>query len=172
MGGPQVDRRNPEIEDQFMKSIIPIALSIAALFAQGCSTAPTPNPAPAAAESAPPPKAEVTVFEGSWIGHDASPGQDGSSTMTVSGHTLKFHGADVNDWLTGTFILQEDANPKRFAGVVMDCGNADYIGKKCCAIYKIESGALTVSGYEPGVMDFPVAFDDPKARQIVFKHNQ
>jgi uncharacterized protein (TIGR03067 family) len=92
--------------------------------------------------------------------------------MTVSGHTLRFHGADPNDWLTGTFVLDENASPKRFAGVVMDCGSADYIGKKCCAIYKIEDGALTVSGYEPGVTDFPATFGDPKAREIVFKHPQ
>jgi hypothetical protein len=155
-----------------MKTMILIPISIAALFGSGCSTPSTPSPAVTGSENAPPPKSNVTVFEGAWSGHDATPGQDGPETLRVSGHTMEFHGADANDWLKGTFTLREDASPKQFVGVITQCGNQDYVGKSCCAIFEIEEGTLTVSGYQPGVSVFQPAFDAPGSREIVFKHGQ
>ena len=140
-----------------MKRMILIPVSIALIFASGCST---------------PRKASSTVFEGSWTGHDVTPGREGPASLLVSGHTLEFHGADANDWLKGTFTLREDANPKQLAGVIIECPAQDYVGKNFYAIYKIEGDTLTVAGNEPGNTNIPSAFDDPGTRQIVFQHDQ
>jgi uncharacterized protein (TIGR03067 family) len=156
-----------------MKKITLIPLCMAALFVAGCSTPSKSNAVDPSSESPAPPKAKVnsTVFEGTWIGHETTPGQEGQVSLTITGQTVEFHGASANDWLKGTFTLRDDANPKQFTGVVTDCGAPEYIGKTCYAIYKIEDGTLTVAGYEPGAAGFPSAFDAPGTRQMVFKHN-
>jgi uncharacterized protein (TIGR03067 family) len=155
-----------------MQKVILIPLSIAAIFVSGCSTPSESKSAAAASESSTPPKAALTAFEGSWTGHDVTPGQEGTDSLTVSGENFDFHGADANDWLKGTFTLREDTNPKQWVGIVTDCASQEYIGKKCIAIYRIENGTLTVAGYSPGDPNIPPAFDAPNTRQIVFKHNQ
>ncbi len=155
-----------------MRRLILIPLSIAALFASGCSTPAESNPPAAGAGSSTPTKTGLTAFEGSWIGRDLTPGQEGPATLNVSGQNIEFHGTDANDWLKGTFTLREDTTPKQFVGIVSECGAPEYAGKYCYAIYKIEDGALTVAGYEPGITNFPRAFDAPDARELVFKHSQ
>jgi uncharacterized protein (TIGR03067 family) len=155
-----------------MKKTILIPLSLAALLAWGCSTPSKSNPAAAAPESPAAPKTDSTVFEGSWKGREVTPGREGPASLAVSGQTVEFHGANANDWLKGTFTLREDTNPKQFVGVVTECAVPEYVGQKCYAIFKIEDGALTVAGNEPGVANMPSAFDAPGSRQFVFKHDQ
>jgi len=103
--------------------MILLSVSLALIFASGCST---------------PTKTNSTVFEGSWTGRDVTPGREGTASLLVSGHTLEFHGAEANDWLKGTFTLHEDTNPKQLTGIVTECPAQDYVGKNVCAIYKIE----------------------------------
>jgi uncharacterized protein (TIGR03067 family) len=140
-----------------MKRMILVPLSVATIFASGCSTTTKTN---------------STVFEGSWTGHDVGAGHEGNASLLVSGHTLEFHGADPNDWLKATFTLRDDTNPRQCNGVVIECPQADYVGKNFYSIYKIENGALTVAGNEPGDTNIPSTFDTPGTRQIVFKHDQ
>jgi hypothetical protein len=140
-----------------MKTMLLIPLSIAVILASGCST---------------PSKRNSTVFEGSWTGHEVTPGREGPASLLVSGHTLEFHGAGPNDWLRGTFTLRDDTNPKQCVGIVTECPQADYVGKNFYSIFKIENGTLTVSGNEPGDTNIPSAFGSPGTRQIVFKHDQ
>jgi uncharacterized protein (TIGR03067 family) len=137
--------------------MILIPVSIALIFASGCATPTKPN---------------STVLEGSWNGHDITPGREGTASLLVSGHTLEFHGADPNDWLKGTFTLRDDTNPRQCNGVVIECPQADYVGKNFYSIYKIENGTLTATGNEPGNTNIPSAFDDPASRQLIFKHDQ
>jgi uncharacterized protein (TIGR03067 family) len=155
-----------------MKKIILISLSLAALFVSGCSTPSASNSAPTAPESPAPPKAAPTAFEGSWKGRELTPGREGLATLAVSGQSLEFHGAEANDWLKATFSLREDTSPKQCVGLITDCSDAQYVGKKFCAIYRIEDGTMTISGNEPGSTDIPTTFDAPGTRQIVFKHDQ
>jgi len=155
-----------------MKRMILLSLSIAAIFATGCSTTSKSSCCDTASASSSPPKAKSTAFEGSWTGHDVTPGREGPASLLVSGHTLEFHGAASNDWLKATFTLHDDTNPKQCTGVVIECPQADYVGKTFYAIYKIEGDTLTVAGNEPGNTNIASAFDDPGARQIVFKHDQ
>jgi uncharacterized protein (TIGR03067 family) len=155
-----------------MKRMIVIHLSIAALFASGCSTPPESNSPAVASENSTPPKTYSTVVDGSWHGREVTPGREGPASLTISGQTLEFHGADANDWLKGTFTLRDDTHPKQFVGVVTECAQPEYVGKKCCAIYKLEDGTLTATGNEPGDSNIPSAFDAAGSRQFVFKHEQ
>jgi uncharacterized protein (TIGR03067 family) len=154
-----------------MKNLILVPLSIAALFASGCSTPSESHPASAASKSPAPPKTNSTAFEGLWNGHEVTPGREGPASLTISGQTLEFHGADANDWLKGTFTTREDTNPKQFLCVVTECAAPEYVGRNCYAIYKLENGTLTAAGNEPGASGFPSAFDAPGSRQFVFKHD-
>jgi uncharacterized protein (TIGR03067 family) len=146
--------------------MILVSLSIAALFASGCSTSSPSNPA------TPKTNAHATAFEGSWKGLELTPGQEGPASLTVSGQTLEFHGAEANDWIKGTFTLREDTQPKQFVGVITECAAPEYVGQKSYAIYKINDGVLTITGNSPGASDFPTAFDAPGTRQFAFKHGQ
>jgi uncharacterized protein (TIGR03067 family) len=132
---------------------------------------PNQNPKAAASQAPAPAKSAPTAFEGSWHGHDVTPGHESPASITFSGQTLEFHGGDADDWAKGTFTLHEDATPKQFVGVVTDCAAPENIGKKACAIYKIENGTLTLTGSPLGSSDFPPAFDAPECRQLVFKHD-
>jgi uncharacterized protein (TIGR03067 family) len=154
--------------------MVPIAVSFALIFAAGCSTPKRSN------SDAPPPTSQTTVaprtespdateLEGVWKGVEITKDNEGPASLTFSGQTLDYHGHEDGDWLKGTFTLREDTTPRQFIGVITACDNPDAIGKKCYAIYKIEDGALTVSGAAPGESDFPSAFDATGAREFVFK---
>jgi uncharacterized protein (TIGR03067 family) len=112
------------------------------------------------------------VLEGSWAGDELTVDHTGTATLKVNGNALEFHGADPNDWLKGTFTLHEDAKPKQFAGIITDCASPDYVGKQIYAIYRIEDGALIISGNAPGETNFPTTFTPEGGREFVFKHNQ
>ncbi len=100
------------------------------------------------------------------------PGHEGPASLLVSGHTMKFHGWDLSDWLKGTITLREDTNPKQLVGTVTECPAQDYVGKEVHAIFKIEGDTLIVAGNEPGNTNIPLVFNDPATRQFVFKHDQ
>jgi uncharacterized protein (TIGR03067 family) len=155
-----------------MKKILLISLSVAALFASGCSTPSQTNPTTAPPESSTPRATVSTAFEGSWKGRDATPGHEGTVSLTFSGQSLEFHGTGTDDWLKGTFTVREDTNPKQFVGTVTDCAAPENIGKKAYAIYKIEGDTLTIAGYPLGDSDFPPAFDASGCRLLVLKRNQ
>ena len=97
---------------------------------------------------------------------------EGTASLTFSGQTLTFHGSDPSDWVKGTFALREETTPKQLTGTITECDSSDVIGKKVCAIYKIEGGTLTITGNGPGDPSFPEAFDASGSRQFVLKHAQ
>ena len=87
----------------------------------------------------------------------------------VSGNTLEFRGADTNEWYKGTFTLRKDQDPKQLVGLITDCPAPKYVGKTVYAIYRIETGTLTLTGNEPGNPDVPKNFDAPGSRKFVLK---
>jgi uncharacterized protein (TIGR03067 family) len=154
-----------------MKKIILIPLSIAALFVAGCSTPSKSNPAAAAPAKSAPSKSRSTSLEGAWRGTEVTPGQQGVASLTISGQSLEFHGADASDWCKGTFILRENTDPKQLVGTITDCSSTDVIGKMVYAIYKIDDGTLTITGSAPGDANVPAAFNTYGARQFVLKRD-
>jgi uncharacterized protein (TIGR03067 family) len=116
-----------------------------------------------------PPESDSVVLEGKWSGEEMGRSADGTASLLVEGSTLKFHGADTNEWYKGTFTLREDTNPKQLVTMITDCPAPHYVGKAANAIYKIEAGTLTLTGNEPGNPEVPPSFDTPGSRKFVLK---
>jgi len=133
-----------------MKKTILVSLSALAIIAAGCSTRSESSPAPVAAANQPPPKANATPLEGKWVGREVTPGHEAPVSITFSGQTLEFHGADTDDWAKGTFTFREDTSPKQLVGLITDRAAPDIIGKRSNSIFKIEADTLTLSGNGPG----------------------
>jgi len=117
-------------------------------------------------------KSDSSALQGTWKGQEAIGGAEGSCSLVISGYALEYHGADVNDWCKGTFMLREDTNPKQLVGVISECPDPQYVGKAVCSIYKIEAGTLTIAGNHPGNPEVPASFDAPGARKLVLKNEQ
>lgn len=115
-------------------------------------------------------KSDSELLQGKWQGteKDASP-DGGTSLLTVSGKIMEFHGADTNDWVTGTFTLREDVTPKQLVVTIKDCPDSGSIGKPIYVIYRLERDTFTAAGNSPGETNFPSGFDAAGVRQIVFK---
>ncbi len=152
-----------------MKGMILIPLFMAGIFASGCSAPSKSNSVAAASASSTPPRVHASALEGAWKGRVVTPGREGPASIIFSGQTLEFHGDGTNNWVKGTFTLRENTDPKQLVGIVTECAAPEYVGQKAYAIYKIENGTLTLTGNLPGVSNFPAAFDDPDAGQIVFQ---
>ena len=74
-------------------------------------------------------------------------------------------------WPSQPSSLRDDTNPKEWVGVITDCAQSDYVGKKAYAIYSLENSTLTIAGNEPGNSEIPQTFDASGSRGFVFKHD-
>ena len=136
-----------------MKNTLTIALCSFGIFAFGClKSFGSDSPA----------------LQGTWNGQEVGTTITGSSSLTIEGTKLVFHGADTNEWYKATFTLREDTTPKQFEAVITDCPVPQYVGKTGHAIYKIEDGKFTLTGNEPGNPVVPASFDAQGAREIIF----
>src|SRR5579864_3943544 len=112
-----------------MKRMLLVSLA-AALFASGCTT-PAKSPSATQPPARPAPTTiSSTAMEGTWAGREITAGREGTATLKISGQTLEFHGEAADDWIKGTFTVQEDANPRQCVGIATDCAAPEYIGKK------------------------------------------
>jgi uncharacterized protein (TIGR03067 family) len=112
---------------------------------------------------------DVSAIQGSWTGHEIGADPDSPRHIMFSGNSFEYRGAEADDWAKGTFTLRQDIRPKRLLIVLKDCGPAQYAGKTCYVIYKIEDGTLALAGSEPGDPEPPADFDAQGARHMVFK---
>ncbi len=147
------------------KYILPV-LFVAAALAGGCASHKTvADSIPSVPDLAPQPGAQSapagkpTALEGTWKGRDTTPGHDVEAVLILSGSNLEFRIPDNNGWVKGTFALRENVEPKQLAGMIKESSSEDLVGKKACAIYKLEDGKLTITGSQPGSEEFPSAFD-------------
>jgi uncharacterized protein (TIGR03067 family) len=141
-----------------MKTSIALIFAASTLFLVGCcSTHSTLH------------KADSATLQGTWSGREigATPGTP--RQIVFSGKQFDYRGANPDDWGKGTFTLLEDTQPKQLLVTLTECGPAQYTGKTCCMIYKIEDGILTATANEPGNPVAPLSFEAPGARHMVFK---
>lgn len=115
------------------------------------------------------PRSDLAVLQGTWKGEETGRSTEGKCRLVISGNSLLFRGADTNEWYKGTFALKEQTSPKQLVGKILDCPEPKYIGKEVQAIYRIETGTLTLTGNEPGNPQVPAGFDAPGARTFVLK---
>ena len=126
--------------------------------------------APAPAQPA---AAQSELLQGAWEGVEVGREALGKATMTITGNTLHFQGAIKEEWYKATFTLPAGTNPRQLAATITECSQPDFVGKPALAIFRIEDGKLTLSGYKPGVSEAPKSFEgDTAARTFVFKKVQ
>jgi len=109
---------------------------------------------------------DMTALQGAWVGNEA--GEQGNQCkLIIQGDTLEFRGPNPQEWYKGTFVLDEQAQPKAIDVHIHECGLPEYVDKVAKAIYSIEQGTFTLAGNEPGSQTRPVAFG-PDVRTFVF----
>ena len=151
------------------------------LAASGCSTPQQPASSSATPSSSPnaqvaetksqakAPLSDTAVLQGTWTGKELSADSENPCQLVVSGQNFEFHGPDSNEWYKGTFTLREGSNPKVLVAAITECPVEKYVGKTDFAIYRLESGTLTLTAYEPGNPEVPPGFEAPETRRFVFK---
>jgi uncharacterized protein (TIGR03067 family) len=138
----------------FVKNALMTVLCGAAILASACSTLR---------------KSDSATLQGTWSGREIGATPETPRQLVFSGKQFDYRGASPDDWGKGTFTLREDTRPKQLLVTLTACGPAQYAGKTCCMIYKIEDGMLTAAASEPGNPAAPPSFEAPGARHMVFK---
>ena len=109
---------------------------------------------------------DMADLQGTWVGNEA--GEQGNKCkLIIQGDTLEFHGPNPQEWYKGTFVLDEQTQPKTIDVHIRECGLSKYLDKVAKAIYSIEQNTFTLAGSEPGSQTRPAAFG-PDVRTFVF----
>ena len=114
-------------------------------------------------------KSGAGALQGTWKGKEIGNDDNNACRLIFTGNNIEYRGVDTNDWIKGTFTLQDDKTPRQFAATITACANTDTVGKTSVVIYKIEDGVLSVAGNRPGETNAPATFDAPGARHFEFK---
>ena len=110
------------------------------------------------------PKNEQAQLQGNWVGEEIG-GEPGPCRMTLEGDTIKFQGAQRQDWYVGTLTIDPKAHPNQALLLIADCGVRQYVNKTARAIYKLDGKTLTLASHEPGNDSMPTAFGHDAASQ-------
>jgi uncharacterized protein (TIGR03067 family) len=106
----------------------------------------------------PPIASELRSLQGSWEGFLVGNEADGKITLTITGDSLHFH-RDTSHWFETTFTLSTDAVPKQLHATIKRSSTPDLIGQVVISIFKIENGALILSGSGDSVEELPKVFE-------------
>jgi len=108
-------------------------------------------------------------LEGHWTGSNtAHPGQ--ACTVHISGDHIEYRGADPNDWLRGTFALNENTEPKQINVTTLSAG--DGIQSFIFGIYQVNGDKLTIAVAPHGFNVRPVDFTpSPQVDVLKLQHD-
>jgi uncharacterized protein (TIGR03067 family) len=91
-------------------------------------------------------------LQGHWTGSNtAHPGQ--ICTLNISGGQIEYRGADPKDWLRGTFVLNENTDPKQLDVTILQPAKGFVIG-----IYEVTGDQITIAVAPHGSNQRPVDF--------------
>src|ERR1700761_7772727 len=122
------------------------------------ATAPTKNEPVTPVENpvAEPAKHGIDALQGSWSGMEMTPGhEDSAASISFTGNVMEYDSDDALDWAKGTVVVDDSVEPHQCIATFTDGPSPDIAGQKCYIIYKIEDGALTITGSPPGATTFP-----------------
>ena len=71
-------------------------------------------------------------------------------TLTISGAQFDYRGAQSNDWCRGTFVVNEQTQPKQIDMAIQEIAVQQYLGKTIPAIFELNGDELKVAAAEPG----------------------
>jgi uncharacterized protein (TIGR03067 family) len=138
-----------------MKNSVLAGLCGVAILMAGCST---------------PQRSDVDTLQGAWVGRITQGNPEHQCSFVISGTNYEFHDvSDASVWYKGTFTLREDTTPRQYVAFISECPFPKYVGKTSMAIYRLESGTLTITGNGPGNPSVPLAFDTTDAARMELK---
>jgi len=86
-------------------------------------------------------------LQGHWTGSNtAHPGK--TCTVTISGDQIEYRGADPNDWLRGTFVLDDNSMPQQLNITILDEANkklGEPANSFVFGIYQIDGNKITIA---------------------------
>jgi uncharacterized protein (TIGR03067 family) len=101
-------------------------------------------------------KTTVSGLEGHWTGVDLVH-PDTKCELTITGTNLNFRGTRPNDWCRGTFVLNEQAQPKQM-DLMLNEAAPESVGKLNLVIYEIQGNDLKIAACRPGSPQQPADF--------------
>jgi len=94
---------------------------------------------------------------GTWTGTEQGNAASGSWTFVFTTSEMTVKAGDTEAY-KGTYTLDASADPVTFTAAVTDSAFAAYVGKTVYGLVKIEGGAMTFAGNEPGNTAKPTSF--------------
>jgi RNA polymerase sigma factor (sigma-70 family) len=102
--------------------------------------------------AAPADSASVQGLQGRWKGSNtAHPGK--TCTVTISGDKIEYRGTEPNDWLRGTFVLNDLVNPQQLDINVLEPANNFVL-----CILQTNGDNITIAAGEHGIRRRPNGF--------------
>jgi len=104
--------------------------------------------------------------QGHWTGSStAHPGQ--TCTLNISGDQIEYRGADPNDWLRGTFVVNENSDPKQINVVILEPAKSSVFG-----IYQMSGDKMTIAVAPHGMSQRPINFTPgPQVDVLAMQHD-
>jgi RNA polymerase sigma factor (sigma-70 family) len=105
-------------------------------------------------------------LQGHWTGSNtAHRGQ--TCTVNISSDQIEYHGAAPKDWLRGTFVLNENSEPKQINVTILEPANSFVFG-----IYQVTGDKMTIAVAPHGKSQRPVNFTpDPQVDVLELQHD-
>ena len=110
------------------------------------------------------PKRDLSRMQGTWVGKEIG-GEKGECRTTIEGDTIKFQGAQPQEWYVGTLTLNPKLKPKQAMLLIQTCAFPKYVNQTAKAIYRLEGKSLTIAHNGPGNEAVPTAFKRDLAAQ-------
>lgn len=98
---------------------------------------------------------EKAGMEGGWSGFDVTRPAE-VCKVTITGSQLEYRGARTNDWCSGSFVLNETAQPRQMDLAIQ--GPPEIAGRTMLFIYDLQGDEMKVAGVDPGNPQRPTAF--------------
>jgi uncharacterized protein (TIGR03067 family) len=104
------------------------------------------------------------ILEGRWSGFEN--GSTEKIILTFTGNRFAYFDAQSNGLGSGTFVVNDTAEPKQMDLTFEKIPAPQYVGKVGLAIYEFQGEALKIAGSEPGSDVRPVKFDAAQGVRI------
>jgi uncharacterized protein (TIGR03067 family) len=104
-------------------------------------------------------------LEGHWTGVDLVH-PDQKCELTITGTNLDFHGIAPDDWCRGTFVLNEQVQPKQM-DLMLNEAAPESAGKLNLVIYEIQGNELKIAACRPGSPERPADFTPTREVRVL-----
>ena len=85
-------------------------------------------------------------LDGRWTGYDVEQ-PDAKCTLAINGNQAEYRGAQPGDWLRGSFVLNEQVQPRQMDLNIKEAGDANLndVGTTARVIYELRGDELKVA---------------------------